>query len=160
MATTLTTNYSLGKPAKSDVGWWSVLNANFDTIDTTLASTASTVAAMFSGGIFTQTRLHLTGGLPTVPNSQGTWLQWNRSIGQGEVNLMCHRGGAPGGFYFEMTADGTTFLKVAQVDQSFGEGETALILLCVSASVTKLVRVSMGAINSGGAGFRMLRVIN
>lgn len=40
MSTTYTSNLLLGKPAKTDTGWWAVLNANFDIIDG-LFSTAS-----------------------------------------------------------------------------------------------------------------------
>ena len=153
MATTPTTYYAFGKPGKGDTGWWAVLNASLDAVDTTIKGIQNQIDFVMHAGA-----IHITSQV--VQNVQGAWLGWNRSAGQGEMNLICHRGGGIGGFVFDTTLDATNFTRVGSLDQNFGENQTALSVLRVVGGVGTLQRIAMGPANSGQSGYRMLIIPN
>jgi hypothetical protein len=68
MANTLTTNYSLAKPAHGDSGWDIVINANFDTLDTQLFAVSQSQAQGRTGIVLTDT---VTGLAYTVQVTNG-----------------------------------------------------------------------------------------
>lgn len=73
--------------------------------------------------------------------------------------------GVPGAFVFRISTPGTTFADIARVDGWTGitGGQTALTLatrLPGSGGLTRLQRVTLGPVNSGGPGKRCLVVEN
>lgn len=85
----------------------------------TISNTGTIIATgggTFTGSLSSTTNLFTSGS--TVVNTQGSYIGWNRSAATGEMNLVCHRGGNAGAFFFDLTPDGSTFTRVAAIDST------------------------------------------
>lgn len=145
MATSFTANYAFGKPAKGDVGWWAVINASLDAIDTQLAT-------FFPGGTM------LARG-NFIANLSGSHVAWNR-FGAGETAIVCHGGVVPGAVYFVTTQNASAFNFLARLQNPTVDTNTSLIMLRNLGGGIAERQVSLGGVDSGGPGFRLLRVVN
>ena len=83
-----------------------------------------------------------------------------RQIGQAAITLNTAHASAPEGRYSVDTLDlgGTLTEKLAVLTP--GDDETALLIRVDRGGVETVSRVTIGAVDSGGAGFRLLRVAN
>lgn len=70
--------------------------------------------ASFAGRVAMAAGLGVSGG-GTVPNSQGSYLSWNKQSGWGDMSFINHHGGGSGGWTFWDTGDGTNYTLQAWI---------------------------------------------
>lgn len=81
----------------------------------------------FTGRAEFQSGFRVTGGV-TIPNSQGSYLSWNKQGGWGDMSFINHHGGGSGGWTFWDTGDGVNYSNVAWISGTGGFNGSSLTI--------------------------------